>query len=84
MFVPASVTATDLRARLVSPKHTAKQQQCIEFYYYMYGAHVGILNVYFKVSRVFFNTQSISEQMFALVLLAENINAIFFCGLLLV
>ena len=50
VFVQSTATSRNLNARLISPKHRSDSAQCIEFYYFMYGRNVGILNVYLVVS----------------------------------
>ena len=35
-------------ARLISPSVTNTGPQCLQFYYHMYGQHIGRLNVYVK------------------------------------
>lgn len=38
------------RARLLSPRFPSTAGSCLQFYYHMYGATIGTLNVYVKVA----------------------------------
>ncbi len=51
MFVEASVKGLGHNAILTSPSYHGLGEQCVEFYYHMYGHHVGTLNVYTKVLK---------------------------------
>ena len=50
MYVEASSRTRGSNAKLVSPKYQGADDQCMEFYYHMYGSNIGTLNVYFMVS----------------------------------
>ena len=47
--VSGSLTA-GAKARLNSPRFPSTSGSCLQFYYHMYGATIGTLNVYVKVS----------------------------------
>lgn len=51
MYVEASTKAGGHNAILLSPRYHGLGPYCVEFYYHMYGHHIGTLNVYTKVLR---------------------------------
>ena len=55
MYVEASTKAEGHNAILLSPRYHGLGPYCVEFYYHMYGHHIGTLNVYTKVRIVLFN-----------------------------
>ncbi|KAK3607323.1 hypothetical protein CHS0354_018808 [Potamilus streckersoni] len=46
MYIEASGKSKGQNALLYSPRYRGLTNQCIEFYYHMYGRHVGTLTVY--------------------------------------
>lgn len=50
-YVEATAKERGQNARLISPTYHGSGVQCIEFWYHMYGFHVGTLNVYTNVSK---------------------------------
>lgn len=46
LYVEATKRAEGDRAKVISPRYYGYGEQCIEFYYHMFGYHVGILKVY--------------------------------------
>ena len=50
MYVEASKKAEGHNAILLSPHYHGLGPYCMEFYYHMYGHHIGTLNIYTKVS----------------------------------
>ncbi|GFN90694.1 MAM domain-containing glycosylphosphatidylinositol anchor protein 1 [Plakobranchus ocellatus] len=46
MFIEASAKGRGSNAVLFSPLYRGLTEQCVEFYYHMYGRHIGTLNVY--------------------------------------
>lgn len=46
MFIEASSKGRGNNAILYSPLYRGMVEQCVEFFYHMYGRHVGTLNVY--------------------------------------
>ena len=50
MYVEASRKGRGQNARIMSPRYRSYGEQCVEFYYHMFGSHIGTLNVYMKVS----------------------------------
>ena len=55
MYVEASGKSRGKNAKIVSPKYQGAEDQCMEFYYHMYGVNIGTLNVYFMVSDFHFS-----------------------------
>ena len=55
MYVEASTKAEGHNAILLSPRYHGLGPYCVEFYYHMYGHHIGTLNVYTKVRIFLFN-----------------------------
>lgn len=49
MYVEASTRGEGQTAHLISPKYQGMAEQCVEFYYHMYGRDIGTLNVYTQV-----------------------------------
>jgi hypothetical protein len=45
MHIEASNAARNAKAQLVSPDVTVPGELCLQFYYHMYGSHIGTLNV---------------------------------------
>ena len=52
MYVEASTRGEGQTAHLVSPKYQGMGEQCVEFYYHMWGRDVGTLHVYTQVSKI--------------------------------
>ncbi|GAB1598630.1 uncharacterized protein LOC106870625 [Argonauta hians] len=46
MFIEASAKGRGHRAILKSPVYRAFNEQCVQFFYHMYGNHIGTLNVF--------------------------------------
>ncbi|XP_029657179.1 uncharacterized protein LOC115231256 [Octopus sinensis] len=46
MFIEASAKGRGHRAILKSPIYRAFNEQCVQFFYHMYGNHIGTLNVF--------------------------------------
>lgn len=46
MYIEASAKGRGSNAILYSPLYRGLSEQCLEFFYHMYGGHVGTLNVY--------------------------------------
>ena len=52
MYVEASTRAEGQTANLISTKYQGRGEQCVEFYYHMYGRDMGTLNVYTPVGTL--------------------------------
>ena len=52
MMVSPGIDATWQRALFFSPLHKSAAEQCVEFWYLMYGRNVGTLSIYFAVSLI--------------------------------
>lgn len=50
MHLEASAKGRGHTAVLKSPTYKSFTAQCVQFYYHMYGRHMGTLNVYTQVS----------------------------------
>lgn len=50
------------KARLISPAINGNTQQCMTFYYHMYGPHVKALNVYFILSNTTYSNITWTRQ----------------------
>ncbi|KAK3725625.1 hypothetical protein RRG08_043042 [Elysia crispata] len=50
MFIEASAKGRGSNAILYSPLYRGLNQQCLDFFYHMYGRHIGTLNVYAQAS----------------------------------
>ncbi|GFS00411.1 MAM domain-containing glycosylphosphatidylinositol anchor protein 1 [Elysia marginata] len=46
MYIEASAKGRGSNAILYSPLYRGMSEQCLEFFYHMYGRHIGTLNVY--------------------------------------
>ena len=53
MYTEASLPKNGDFAKLISPKLVFRGSMCIQFYYHMYGASMGTLNVYIYGLKVF-------------------------------
>ena len=53
MYTEASRQSRGDIAKLISPKLLFRGSTCIQFYYHMYGASMGTLNVYVNGRNVF-------------------------------
>ena len=53
MYTEASIPNRGDIANLTSPKLVFRGSMCIQFYYHMYGATMGTLNVYIYRRKVF-------------------------------
>ena len=52
MYIEASAKGRKKNAIIYSPLYRGMERQCLEFYYHMFGRHIGTLNVYAKVGGV--------------------------------
>ena len=52
LYVEATKRAEGDTAKVISPRYYGYGEQCIEFYYHMFGYHVGILKVFTVVSNL--------------------------------
>ncbi|RUS90027.1 hypothetical protein EGW08_002214, partial [Elysia chlorotica] len=50
MFIEASAKGRGSNAILYSPMYRGLNEQCLDFFYHMFGRHVGTLNVYAQAS----------------------------------
>ncbi|KAH9499286.1 hypothetical protein Btru_003612 [Bulinus truncatus] len=46
MYIEASAKGKGSNAILYSPLYRGMSEQCVDFFYHMYGKHIGTLNVY--------------------------------------
>ena len=53
MYIETSFHQKGDSAILISPKLPFSGKMCLQFYYHMYGAGMGTLNVFLKRARVF-------------------------------
>ncbi|XP_077978860.1 MAM and LDL-receptor class A domain-containing protein 1-like [Glandiceps talaboti] len=50
IYIETSSTVVYDKARVISPYISSSATRCLRFWYHMYGANVGSLNVYFKIN----------------------------------
>lgn len=50
MYFDASPTVRGTTAKMFSARYYSYSDQCVQFYYHMFGRHIGTLNVYTVVS----------------------------------
>ncbi len=53
MYIETSYHQPGDNAILISPKFSFSGKRCLQFYYHMYGASMGTLNVFLNGARVF-------------------------------
>ena len=55
MYIETSAGVANSKAHLESPVVTPTNPQCLRFWYHMYGANIGTLNVFVKTNSLLKN-----------------------------
>jgi hypothetical protein len=52
MYIEATSKTTGAKAQLISPDVTPAGSVCLQFYYHMYGRHIGTLAIYTRSAQL--------------------------------